>query len=232
MGFARHPMSDMGDHRVKILGTEYLTHDVKRITVERPRGYVFTPGQATDVAVDAPGWTDQLRPFTFTGLTTSRHLEFSIKVYRDHHGVTGQIGLVHAGDHLILHEPFGAISYQGPGFFIAGGAGVTPFIAILRDLHHRKKLRGNTLLLTNKTASDVILDGEFTKMLGRHFLKVFTRERVIGFHERRIDRDMLITLVQDFDQHFYVCGPEAFVAGMNRLLTDLGASAEKLVFER
>jgi ferredoxin-NADP reductase len=220
------------EHRVKILNTEFITRDVKRLTLEKPKGYTFTPGQATDVSIDEKEWEDQLRPFTFTSLTTSRTLEFIIKIYRDHEGVTNRIGLLHEGDGLILREPFGAISYEGPGFFFAGGAGVTPFVAILRDLHHKDQLRGNTLLCTNKTADDVILDEEFTKFMGKHFLKVFTRQNVIGYHERRIDRDMLITLVQDFDQHFYVCGPEDFVTDINKMLVELGASAEKLVFER
>ena len=222
----------MSEYRVKILNTAFITPDVKRLTVEKPKGYVFTPGQATDVAIDADGLRDQWRPFTFTSLTTSRHLEFIIKIYRDHDGVTKRIGLLHEGDGLILQEPFGTIEYRGPGFFIAGGAGVTPFVAILRDLHHKNAIRGNTLLLTNRMAVDVIMDEEFTKMLGKNFLKIFTRQNVLGFHERRIDRDLLITLVQDFDQHFYVCGPEGFVKDINALLVDLGASAEQLVFER
>lgn len=222
----------MSGYNVKILNTEFITPDVKRITVEKPKGYSFIPGQAADVAIDGEGWEDQLRPFTFTSLTTARTLEFIIKIYREHDGVTKRIGLLHAGDRLILHEPFGAITYQGPGFFLAAGAGVTPFVAILRDLHHKDQLKGNTLLCTNKTADDVILDEEFTKLLGKNFLKVFTRQNVIGYHERRIDRDLLITLVQDFDQHFYVCGPQDFVTDINQMLIDLGASAEKLVFER
>lgn len=221
----------MSEYRVKILNTAFITPDVKRLTLEKPKGYTFIPGQATDVSIDEEGWTDKLRPFTFTSLPTSRTLELIIKIYRDHEGVTNRIGLLHEGDHLILREPWGAITYKGPGFFFAGGAGVTPFVAILRDLHHKDQLRGNTLLCTNKTADDVILDEEFTKLLGKKFLKVFTRQNVIGYHERRIDRDLLITLVQDFDQHFYVCGPEAFVSDINRMLVELGASADKLVFE-
>ena len=43
----------MSEYRVKILNTEFITPDVKRLTVEKPKGYVFTPGQATDVAIDA-----------------------------------------------------------------------------------------------------------------------------------------------------------------------------------
>jgi len=41
----------------------------------------------------------------------------------------------------------------------------------------------------------------------------------------------LVTLVQDFDQHFYVCGPEEFVTDINALLLGLGAKSESLVFE-
>lgn len=222
----------MAQHTVKILHTEFITPDVKRFTVERPAGYTFEPGQATDVAVNKPGWTEQLRPFTFTNLPSSKRVEFSIKIYEARNGVTKQLGLLHAGDELLLHDVFGAITYKGPGFFIAGGAGVTPFIAILRYLHHEEKLHGNTLLVSNKTANDVILDDEFTKMLGKRFLKVFTRQHVIGFRERRIDRDTLVTLVQDFDQHFYVCGPDDFVKGINSILSGLGAKSESLVFEQ
>lgn len=221
----------MSEHRVKILNTEFITPDVKRLMLEKPKGYTFIPGQATDVSIDEVEWRDHLRPFTFTSLTTSRTLELIIKIYRDHPGVTNRIGLMHEGEHLILREPFGAITYKGPGFFFAGGAGVTPFVAILRDLHHKNQMRGNTLVCTNKTATDVILDEEFTKLLGKKFLKIFTRQHVIGFHERRIDRDLLITLVQDFDQFFYVCGPEDFVKNINTLLLSLGAKSESLVFE-
>ncbi|MEO8067860.1 MAG: flavodoxin reductase [Flavobacteriales bacterium] len=222
----------MAKHIARILHTVFITPDVKRFTVERPEEYAFVPGQATDVSINKPGWEDQLRPFTFTGLTTAKTLEFSIKIYNDHKGVTEQLGLLHADDELLLHDVFGAIQYKGPGFFIAAGAGVTPFIAILRDLERKKKLKGNNLLCTNKTADDVILDEEFTRMLGKHFMKVFTRQHVIGFRERRLDRDLLVTLVEDFDQHFYVCGPDDFVREVNAMLLALGAKSESLVFEQ
>lgn len=222
----------MAAHTVKILDTSFITPDVKRFVVERPPGLRFEPGQGIDISINTPEMRDQLRPFTFTNLPQARKLEFIIKIYQDHEGVTKKMGLMHAGEELILHEVFGAIQYKGPGYFFAGGAGVTPFIAILRDLEHRNALRGNTLLCTNKGPLDVILDEELTRMLGKNFLKVFTRQNVIGFKERRIDRDMLITLVQDFDQYFYVCGPDAFVKDINGMLVSLGAKAESLVFER
>ena len=159
-------------------------------------------------------------------------MEFIIKIYSDHDGVTKKLGLLHAGDELILHDVFGVIQYDGPGFFFAGGAGVTPFIAILRDLHHKGEVKGNTLICSNKSADDVILNEELTKMLGKNFLKIFTRQHVIGFTERRIDRDTIVTLVQNFDQHFYICGPDDFVHDINDILLSLGAKAEMVVVEK
>ncbi len=217
---------------VKILDTSFITHNVKRFKVERPKSYSFKPGQAVRLSLNKEGWAEKVRPFTFTSLTTSRTLEFIIKIYDDHQGVTQQLGLARKGDELLLGEPYGAISYQGPGYFFAGGAGVTPFIAILRDLEKKKKLEGITLVCSNQTASDVIMDDEFTKMLGKNFLNIFTRQHVIGFQERRIDRNTLVALVQDFDQHFYLCGPADFVTHLSEMLTGLGASAESIVFER
>lgn len=219
-------------HVVKIIKAMFITPNVKRFVVERPVGYKFTPGQATDVAINEDIWRDRPRPFTFTNLPTSKQLEFVIKIYDDHDGVTKRLGQLPIGAELILHEPFGAITYKGPGYFIAAGTGVTPFIAILRDLHRRRKTKGCTLLLTNRTFHDVIMDEELTRILGeQRFLKVFTRQGVIGFNERHIDRDLLVALVQDFNQKFYVCGPEKFVTDINGILLSLGVSSQSLVFE-
>lgn len=221
----------MAEQSVKILDSIFISHDVKRFTVEKPKGFRFTPGQAVRLALDQPGWTGRKKPFTITSLPSARSLEFIIKLYPERNGLTRQLGLAKAGDHVFLGAPFGAIRYKGPGFFFAGGAGVTPFIAILRDLQKKKQLAGNTLLCSNKTADDLILDKELAGMLGKSYLNIFTRQNVIGFRERRLDRDMIITLVQDFNQYFYVCGPADFVEHVSAILRDLGAKAESIIFE-
>lgn len=221
----------MAKHVVKILGSTFITHNVKQFQVEKPKGYTFTPGQATKLALNLPGWKTKPRDFNFTSLASSKTLEFIIKIYDGHKGVTHQLGLAHAGDELLIGEPFGAMTYKGPGYFFAAGAGITPFIAILRDLQKRKQLEGNTLICTNHTAEDVILDEELARMLGKNFLNMFTRQHVIGFQERRIDRNTVVALVQNFDQKFYICGPESFVANISDILRGLGAKAESIVIE-
>lgn len=222
----------MAEHLVKVLEAYFITHDVKRFKVERPKGYDFIPGQATDVSVNLPEWENELRPFTFTGLREWKHLEFTIKIYANHNGVTNQLGKINKDGELILHDVFGAIQYKGPGIFIAGGAGITPFIAILRDLYHHKTLEGVGLIFSNKTSEDVILEDEFRHMLRGNFVSVLTRENSVGYLGNRIDRDFLIEQIRDFGQHFYVCGPDDFVKDINKNLLDLGAKSETLVFEQ
>ncbi|MEB8327766.1 FAD-binding oxidoreductase [Flavobacteriaceae bacterium KMM 6897] len=222
----------MSQHIVKILEAHYITHDVKRFAVEKPAGYDFIPGQATEVSINLPEWKDQLRPFTFTSLRDIGHLEFMIKIYDDHNGVTNKLGSINAGAELILHDVFGAIQYKGPGVFIAGGAGITPFISIFRDLYKHRNLHGNKLIYSNKTSEDVIMEEELQAMLKTDFIKIFTRENVVGFRGIRIDRNFLVKNIADFGQNFYLCGPNVFIKNITQLLLELGATAETLVFEK
>lgn len=222
----------MESHIVKILEAYYITHDVKRFQVEKPTGYDFIPGQATDVSINLPEWKDVLRPFTFTCLREMKYLEFTIKIYNERNGVTKMLGQMNKNDELILHDVFGAIEYKGPGVFIAGGAGITPFIAIFRDLYKKNLINDNMLIYSNKTHEDVIMEPELQKMLKNNFIRLFTRENVVGFRSLRIDRDYLIDVIGDFGQNFYLCGPDEFVANVNKLLLDLGAKAETIVIEK
>jgi ferredoxin-NADP reductase len=218
-------------YTVTLLMTEFVTHDVKRFIVERPDGYKFAPGQATEVAIDRDGWRDRKRPFTFTSLDEDRLLEFTIKRYPDHHGVTDILHQLEPGARLIIGEAWGTIQYQGTGVFVAGGAGLTPFIAILRRLWHDRKLTGNKLIFSNKTARDIILEPELREALGDGFYPVLTQEDRGGCHQGRIDKRYLEETLKSFAQHFYICGPEDFVSDLKETLAGLGASPATIVVE-
>lgn len=54
------------EHIVKILAAEYVTHNVRRFTLEKPQGYKFNPGQATEISINKPDWKSERRPFTLS----------------------------------------------------------------------------------------------------------------------------------------------------------------------
>jgi ferredoxin-NADP reductase len=216
---------------VKILKVSAVTHDVRQFILEKPRGYTFTPGQATEVSVNTQALKEEKRPFTFTSLSDAPHLEFTIKIYPEHNGVTKALGNLNQGDELILRDVWGAITYKGPGTFIAGGAGVTPFIAILRQLYQANRIENNQLIFSNKTAKDIILREEFEKMLQGNFINTLTREQHDKYLHTRIDKAFIKERITDFNQHFYVCGTDPFVKDIQNILTDLGASPDTVVIE-
>lgn len=234
--------SENSEKNVKILMKEYITHDVIRFVLEKPEGYEFTPGQATDVSINLSGWEKEKRPFTFTSLNEDKVLEFVIKIYPEHEGVTKKLSELNPGDELIIDSPWGTINYQGRGsrgsngVFIAGGAGITPFIAILRDLYKNKGGKEkNKLLFSNKTSKDIILEREFQKIFEdnpENLIFTLTRENKQGYENKRIDKEFLKENISDFNQNFYICGPEEFTKEISGYLKELGAKPDSLVFEK
>jgi len=219
-------------YTVTLLMSEFVTHDVKRFVVSRPPGFAFRPGQGVELAINRPDWTDAARPFTPTGLSDDKVLEFTIKCYPEHAGMTRELHTLEAGAELLLSEPFGTITDRGPGVFIAGGAGITPFLAILRQRARAADLDGNVLIFSNKTRGDIICEKELRHYLGERCIRLCTEEQVPGLEHRRIDKAFLAARIDDFDRQFYVCGPPGFMAAVNAALEDLGAEPQRLVFER
>jgi ferredoxin-NADP reductase len=221
----------MEKHIVKVLKREMVTHNVKRFTLQKPNGYSFISGQATDVSINKPGLENELRPFTFTCLNSDDHLEFTIKIYKGHNGITEKLLDVNGGDELILHDVFGAINYKGPGLFIAGGAGITPFISILRMLKHDHKLEGCTLLFANRTEDDIIIKDELDEMLGENHIDVISEPKSPGKQGKHIDKGLLKQFVNKQNQHYYICGPDEFVSGLKTALIELGVNEKNIVIE-
>ena len=220
------------DYVIKILKIEPVTHDVKRFTCERPAGYDFTPGQATEVSINKQGWEEEKRPFTFTCLPDADYLEFTIKRYADHPGVTNELHMLEPGAELIVRDVWGTINYQGPGYFIAGGAGITPFIAILRWLNRENKVEGSRLFFSNKTHDDIILEPELTSILNKNVVYTITNEKSEKYHNGFIDEKFLKENIDDFSKHFYVCGPPPMMDAIQNILSKFGVSPDTVVFEK
>jgi ferredoxin-NADP reductase len=223
----------MEKHVVKIDLINKINHDVLRVVTERPDEYNFTPGQATDISVNREDWKEEKRPFTFTSLPDDDYLEFHIKTYPDRKrkGVTNELLKLKKGDELILHDVWGVIQYKKEGVFIAGGAGVTPFIAILRQLHSKNEMGENKLIFANKTKKDIFLKEEFTEMLGDNFINILSDEETDEYAHGFVTKDFLESHIDNIHKNIYLCGPPPMHDSVEEILSKLKIDKDSIVKE-
>ena len=108
--------------------------------------------------------------------------------------------------------------------FIAGGIGITPFRAILKQAEHDGKQLRVTLLYANRKTVAAYKKG-FDAMTRRnpnfkiHYL----------FHPQRIDKPTIKELVPDLGRPmFYVSGPEPMVESIGKMLRQLGVPKKRI----
>ena len=221
----------MKDHIVKVKSIIHITHDVLQINTEKPNGFSFTPGQATEISINKESWQYETRPFTFTSIPQDDYLQFTIKTYPSQKGVTNELLQLKINDELILHDVFGAIAYKDKGVFIAGGAGVTPFISIFRYLKSTNQIGSNKLIFANKTKDDIILEKEFKSLLGNNFINILSNETVSGYEHGQITEGFLKEHIKGSDKNVYLCGPPPMMAAIEKQLANLHVAENSIIKE-
>jgi len=210
----------------KILKIGFVANDVKIFVIEKPEGYVFNSGQATNLSINTLRFRDEKRPFTFTSTNNDLVIEFIVKKYN---GLTKNLHELNPGDEVIIREPFGTINYFGPGIFIAGGTGITPFLSIFRSLGE-EIVKNNKLFFFNKTHKDIICEGELREMFNENVIFSLTDEKRKGYLNKKINKSFLKKEITDFSGYFYICGSPGFVESIRKNLIELGADKNKIIF--
>ncbi|HEX2395123.1 MAG TPA: hypothetical protein VHI78_07235 [Bacteroidales bacterium] len=216
---------------IKVLSIEFITRDVVQILAEKPENFDFVPGQAADISLNKEGWQNEKRPFTFTSLPDDKFLQFTIKTYPERNGVTNVLRTFRKNDEMIIHEVFGAIAYQGEGTFIAGGAGITPFISIFRSLKAKNALGSNRLLFANKTRDDIVMKYEFEHILGKNFINILSDEKTGEYDHGFINDDFLRTNITDIMKPIYLCGPPPMMEAVEGMLMRMNINERSIVKE-
>ena len=223
-------------HTLTLQHRELLTHNVVHLTFDRPAGYGFVPGQANHWDLPVDGMRDAGKPFTITSLPDENHLEFVIKIYPvaqhpDHDGVTEHIGTMRPGDTVAVDEASGDIADKGAGIFIAGGAGITPFIPILKARAANNAQADCTLIYSNRHQRDIILRDTWERMPGLSTVFTVTEQEGGPLPRCEIDVPFLRKTLGSLDHRFYVCGPPPMMKAVIAALRSEGVPDENIVVE-
>jgi ferredoxin-NADP reductase len=149
------------------------------------------------------------------------------------------------GMYLGIRGPFGSFKFPAHpkerGFlFVAGGTGIAPIRAMIREALLRGQEGRMRLLYSAKTVDDFAYLPELGEMAtrprrdGRLELHLHvTREAPDTWHgaRGRITSSELAALVDDPATLCFVCGPETMVADVPRMLTELGMDRARVMVE-
>ena len=149
------------------------------------------------------------------------------------------------GDQVEVRGPIGGYfvwepSLGGPLLLIAGGSGVVPLMAMLRERASANPRPPAVLLHSSRTFEDVIYREELAALAsdgtGLRVIQTLTRSRPPGWagYDRRIDRPMLAEALAaaGVAPLVYICGPTLLVEAAANGLVELGVPPAQVRTER
>ncbi len=222
------------------------TDRVKTVTLKLPAWRPHRAGQHYDVRLTAEDGYQAQRSYSIASPPT-RNGEIDLGVERIEDGEVSPYfhDVLVEGDLVEVRGPIGGYftwepGLGGPILLVAGGSGVVPLMAILRERLTTGDRTHVTLLYSSRTLEDVIYRDELDRVGsdgdGVRVAHALTREQPTGWsgYGRRIDKPMLSDMLDGLgsDPLAYICGPTLLVEAAASGLTDLGLPPARVRTER
>lgn len=243
-------------HTLTVSDVRRLTDDAIEVSFTVPAeladDYAYLPGQYVALRVHLDG-TEVRRSYSLCRPPTPVRdgaTSLSVAVKRDEGGLfsTWAQTELRPGFQLDVMSPQGTFTsgleeLEGTHVVgIAAGSGITPMMALARDLLTASDTTRFTLLYTNKSTSDVMFLEDLADLKDRYPTRlvlhhVLSREqRTAPVLSGRIDEERLRTILGALIlpatvDEWFLCGPFALVDLCREVLADVGVPRERIRFE-
>jgi ferredoxin-NADP reductase len=222
------------------------TATVRSFTLALPDWQPHLAGQHYDIRLTAPDGYQAQRSYSIASASLDAG-EIVLTVERIEDGeVSGYLhDVAVVGDRIEARGPIGGYfvwepETGGPLLLIAGGSGVVPLMAMLRERAGAGVRVPTALLFSSRRRADVIYFDELEALQAADpTLRVFhtlTRERPPGWtgYSRRIDRSMLIDVLASIGSQprVFICGPTLLVETAAEALVGLAVDPSQIRTER
>jgi len=200
-------------------------------------------GQHVDVRLTAEDGYQAERSYSIASAPNGARVELTVERLDDGEVSPYLTEELHSGDRLELRGPVGGYfvwepAVGGPVLLVGGGSGVVPLMAMIRERAAAGSNVDMRLLLSSRTAEDVIYRDELERLAaaGLTVTHTLTRSTPAGWtgYTRRVDAEMLAEVGPGTDDrpHIYVCGPTPFVEAVATALVSLGHQPDRIKTER
>ena len=224
-------------HNLRISKINRLTSDAIEIVFLIPENlkseFEFIAGQY--ITISAKINNEEVRR-AYSLCSNPDSLEVAVGVKRVEGGKmsTFLIDTLKEGDVVGVMKPKGrfVLGNQNKVIGICAGSGITPVLSIMKKMHDKSNF---TLVYGNKTEDSSMFLDEIKQMnINTHF--AYSRQKVEGCYNSRIDRNLLLELSEDKTfldaEAYFICGPGEMIDMAEEFLLEKGVDKSKLHFER
>jgi ferredoxin-NADP reductase len=222
------------------------TPEVSSYTLELPAWRPHRAGQHYDVRLTAPDGYQAQRSYSIASPPSrAGAVDLTIEKIADGEVSPYFHDVVQVGDQVEVRGPIGGYfvwepALGGPLLLVAGGSGVVPLMAMLRERASADPKPPAVLLYSSRTFADVIYRDELAALgaadPGLRIIQTLTRSQPPGWtgYARRIDRPMLGEAMAAAGPSplVYICGPTLLVEAAANGLVELGVPPAQVRTER
>lgn len=201
-------------------------------------------GQHVDVRLTADDGYQAQRSYSIASAPSDGHLVLTVERLDDGEVSPYLVDELRVGDRIELRGPVGGYfvwraTDPGPALLVAGGSGIVPFRAVLREHGAAMSTAPVRLLYSARSYDEVIYRDELLRLAARDGIDVsitLTRARPPGWHgyTGRVDTALLrqVSWPPQDQPAVYVCGPTGFVEATANALVGLGHDPGRIRTER
>ncbi|HEV2654694.1 MAG TPA: ferredoxin reductase [Ktedonobacteraceae bacterium] len=232
--------------RGEVIATRAETARARSITIALPNWVGHRAGQHVDVRLTAEDGYQVERSYSIAS-PPEQEPRVTLTVERLDDGEVSPylVDELRVGDTLELRGPIGGYfvweaSLGGPLLLVAGGSGIVPLMAMLRQWVAVGSNVPTRLLYSSRSLEDMIYRDELERLEKGipmfELVRTLTRVQPSGWmgHSRRINTEILREVAWSPGQHplMFICGPTPFVETAAASLVSLGHDPERIKTER
>jgi ferredoxin-NADP reductase len=220
--------------------------EVKSFTLDMPDWRPHRAGQHYDVRLTAEDGYQAQRSYSIASAPSrSGVVQLTIERIADGEVSPYFHDVLRVGDRVEVRGPIGGYfvwepSLGGPLLLVAGGSGVVPLMAMLRERGAARDATPAALLYSSRTFDDIIYREELDALDaadgGLAVIQTLTRTQPPDWrgYARRIDREMLGEVLRRVGVQplVYICGPTQLVESAANALVELGVPPVRVRTER
>ena len=202
-------------------------------------------GQHVDVRLTAEDGYQAERSYSIASAPDGERLELTVERLADGEVSPYLTDELRVGDRLELRGPIGGyftwdVPDGGPLLLVAGGSGVVPLMAMIRQRAAAGSDVPARLLFSSRSFEEIIYAAELARLAAAsptlEVIHTLTRSQLPGWtgYRRRIDEAMLAEVAWTPAERplVYTCGPTRLVESVASTLTALGHEPARVRTER